>query len=301
VALGESYVKSVAFIGGTRIGSPAISELQGTAFIVAVPSAVPDAAHYYVVTAAHVVRPCSSTFIRFVAPDGSIDDLPVHEWVYHATEDVAVTPLALEKPYDVFSGPIDRFVGAAEVERPPEPGDNVFFVGLVGQVPSMGDRNVPMVRGGVIGALYQDGIPMGLPDGNVIHVHGHLIDCRSFGGFSGSPCFVRYISGQGKTERLGLTYPVESTLLLGMIGGHFDLKSSVALPDQEAKVKVPAAAGIAVVYTAETIRELLDEEELMTARIEDDERAKREAAEREKDNAATPDSAQVTSSTGSRT
>jgi hypothetical protein len=99
---------------------------------------------------------------------------------------------------------------------------------------------------------------MRLPDSTVIYVRGHLIDCRSFGGFSGSPCFVRFISASGKTERLGLTYPIESTLLLGMIGGHFDLASAVELPDQEESISVPVAAGIGVVYPADVITETLD-------------------------------------------
>ena len=44
---------------------------------------------------------------------------------------------------------------------------------------------------------------MRLPDGTVLTMHGHLIDCRSFGGFSGSPCFVEFLSGIGPNASVG--------------------------------------------------------------------------------------------------
>jgi hypothetical protein len=147
----------------------------------------------------------------------------------------------------------------------------------------MGERNIPMVRTGAIGALYQADIPMRLTDGTLLKVHGHLIDCQSFGGFSGSPCFTRYISGSGKTEGLSLPYPIESTLLLGMVGGHFDLQASVGLPEGAGNVKVPVAAGVAVVYPAETIREVLDTEELAQERAEVETQLKAGKTEAERD------------------
>jgi hypothetical protein len=149
------------------------------------------------------------------------------------------------------------------------------------------------VRSGSIGALYQDGIPIRLPDDTVIHASGHLIDCRSFGGFSGSPCFVRFLSGQGQTERMGLRYPIQSTLLLGMVAGHFDRTASVALPEGEDRLKVPVAAGIAVLSTAETIIETLNEEELVTEREADNEDYRQRMAVEEGEGAATLDSAET--------
>lgn len=132
----------------------------------------------------------------------------------------------------------------------------------------MGEQNIPMVRTGSVGALYQDNIPMRLPDETLLKVHGHLIDCQSFGGFSGSPCFVRYLSGSEEYGEMKFVVPVESTLLLGMVGGHFDLQASVGLPEGTGNLKVPVAAGVAVVYPAEAIREVLDVEELAKERAE---------------------------------
>jgi len=46
--------------------------------------------------------------------------------------------------------------------------------------------NRPMARSGTLGAVYQTGIKH--PDG--YQYVAHLGDCRSYGGFSGSPCFL---------------------------------------------------------------------------------------------------------------
>jgi hypothetical protein len=292
VALGERYTRSVVFIAGTnQTGEPAKAELRGTGFVVGVPAAV-GGVFLYVVTAAHVVRSFASTFVRVSQGDGSVKDEPVGRWVLHPTEDVAVTPFVdTTGQFGHSFVETPNFVGNAETEFAAAAGDEVYFVGLLGQVPSMGKRNVPMVRSGSVGALYQDGIPMRLPDDTVIHVGGHLIDCRSFGGFSGSPCFVRFVSGQGTTPNRGIPYPIQSTLLLGMVAGHFDLKASVALPEGEGKLKVPVAAGIAVLNTAETIMETLNEEELVTDREEENERHRQRLAEEEAEGATTLDSA----------
>jgi hypothetical protein len=269
LAVGKQYSKSVVFISGLLDGDTD-PKLRGSGFIVGFRSEPdPDQGHGYIVTAAHVVRLLKASFVRLTASDGSIVDREVDEWIYHPTEDIAVARLPTPyKNYDFLAIPPKEFVGAEEYEWSPEPGAEVFAVGLLGQVPSMGEQNVPMVRTGAIGALYQDRIPMRLADNTLIKVHGHLIDSHSFGGFSGSPCFVRYISAIEKTPKMGLRYPVQSTLLLGMVGGHFDLKSSITLPDQEEKVNIPVAAGVAVVYPAETIREVLSEDAFVAERAE---------------------------------
>ena len=65
---------------------------------------------------------------------------------------------------------------------------------------------------------------------------------------------------------MGLKVPKESTLLLGLVSGHFDLAASVALPDETNELRVPVAAGIAVVLPSDTILELLDSDELRETR-----------------------------------
>jgi hypothetical protein len=271
MALGKAYTKPVVFISGSPLSDPeAEPSLRGTGFLVGFRSEVnPGQGQVYIVTAAHVVRPLTAALVRLNKPDGSIADHVIDEWIFHPTEDIGIARLPPPySDYEFLAVEAKDFVGAEELEYSPQPGADVFVAGLLGLVPSMGERNIPMVRTGSIGAMYQDAIPMRSRDNTRINVRGHLIDCQSFGGFSGSPCFVRFISGSETTENLGLRIPKEPTLLLGMVGGHFDLQASVSLPDQEGKLSVPVAAGVAVVYPAEAIRETLDTDELVAERAE---------------------------------
>jgi len=273
------YSKTVVFISGQLAGDEEV-KLRGTGFLVGLRfEADQNQGHVYIVTAAHVVRPLAASFVKLTKKDGGTIDRKVDKWIFHPTEDIAVTRMPQPyEPYDFLAVEDKDFVGAEEHEWKPEPGADVYFVGLLGRVPSMGAQNIPMVRTGSIGALYQNDIPMRLGGDTIIKAHGHLIDCQSFGGFSGSPCFVRYISARGQTERMGLTYPIQSTLLIGMVGGHFDLKASITLPDQEDKLDVPVAAGVAVIYPAEAIRVLLDEEPFAAERAKVNAEIEAEAA-----------------------
>lgn len=271
MALGKAYTKPVVFISGSPLSEPkAEPSLRGTGFLVGFRSEVdPGQGWVYIVTAAHVVRPLIAALVRMNKPDGSVADHVIDEWLFHPTDDIAVARFPPPySNYEFYAVEAKDLVGTAEPQRPPEPGADVYIAGLLQVVPAMGEQNIPMVRTGSIGALYQDNIPMRLPDDTLLKVHGHLIDCQSFGGFSGSPCFVRYISGRGETEEMGLSYPIQSTLLLGMIGGHFDLKASVGLPEGAGNLKIPVAAGVAVVYPAEAIKEVLDRQELAQERAE---------------------------------
>lgn len=185
MAISTKFIDTAVFISGARhIGGPTDAALVGTGFVATVPTVDPDSGFMYVVTAAHVVRPFLSTFVRLSRHDGTVTDLQVaaESWVFHPVEDVAVAPIVLPAAgISLTIVPTTSFVGVAETEFQPGPGDEVFFPGLLGQVPSMGARNVPMVRGGIIGALHQDGIPMRLPDDTVLRMHGHLIDCDHLG------------------------------------------------------------------------------------------------------------------------
>jgi hypothetical protein len=56
-----------------------------------------------------------------------------------------------------------------------------------------------------------------------------------------------------------LRYPESHLILLGMLGGHFDHRTSVNLPDGSGKLSVPTSAGVGVVYPAEVLRETIEE------------------------------------------
>lgn len=274
MALSTTLQKTVVFVGGKlEAGTDQEPPLRGTGFITLVPSADPEQSYLYVVTAAHVVRPLATRFIRLSRRDGTTLDLniPADNWDFHPIADVAVGQFGIDPDeVDLAVMPTEYFVGRAAPQFAAGPGDEVVFAGLLGLVEPMGQRRIPMVRTGSIGALYQDGIPMRRPDGSRMSIRGHLIDCRSFGGFSGSPCFVRFLSGVNTTPRMGLKTPINSTHLLGLVGGHFDLDASVSLPDQEQKLSIPVAAGVAVVIPSETILEVLESDEQQALRDKQD-------------------------------
>lgn len=259
--IGESVVKTAVFIGS----ADGERRLRGTGFVVAIPSRA-GGDYAYVVTAAHVVRRFTKTFARVRRHDGTIDDLDIAEWTYHPTHDVAAAHMHALYPatHDLVAVPERMFSDTSE--HAPMLGEEVYFMGLLGQVASMGSTLTPMVRTGTLGALDQPEVPMIEPPNTRRALRGHLIDCRSFGGFSGSPCFMPLSRPTGKTERLGLPYPQTHPILLGMIGGHFDHRTSIRLPDDRGDLSVPTSAGVGVVYPAEIIREALDLEELADRR-----------------------------------
>jgi hypothetical protein len=165
-------------------------------------------------------------------------------------------------PEDLF---LDTFTGDAG----PLLGDPVFFVGLLSAVKEMGTRNIPMVRSGTLGAKYQDGIPVRRLDNTVDMVNGHLIDCRAYRGFSGSPCFIQFVPETRETiggER--------HTRLLGVVSAHFDLVDKGLLEGDLATmvggVKVPVHAGVGVVVPVERVHELLNGDELRKKREDED-------------------------------
>jgi hypothetical protein len=181
----------------------------------------------------------------------------------HPTSDVAIA--LLPEPDDLWAVgvvSVDEFVDAASHD--PYVGEDVFFAGLLAHVESMGERHVPMLRGGMIGALYQPDIPMVDPGGSRRRLEGHLIDCRSFGGFSGAPCFARLVREGEPTPNLALRTSETHWLLVGVVGGHFDHQSSVEI--QGDRYSIPTSAGVAVVYPCELIRDLLNDEDVVAER-----------------------------------
>jgi hypothetical protein len=264
MAIGESFIKTVAFVG-TVVPE---RKLVGTAFFVAIESERhPGAAHLYVVTAAHVARPFGdSSFVRVRRNEGGVDDIRIEEWHFHPTEDLAVANVEADVgEHDIVVVPEEMFADA--VEHQPVLGEEVYFMGLLGQVEAMGQAGVPMVRTGALGAIDQPEVPMAEPDGTRRNVRGHLIDCRSFGGFSGSPCFMKLSRLTGTTERIGLRYPETYPILLGVLGGHFDHRTTLRLPDEQT-ASVSASAGIGVVYPVEVLRETLALDELAEQRTQ---------------------------------
>jgi hypothetical protein len=232
----------------------------------------------YLVTANHLVRDGRKRWIRFRRThevDGEITkDIAVdpEEWVPHSQCDIAAVGVDLALLDDLI------WAGAATTYLSPHwpgegakivTGQTVNFIGLLGNVPSMVERNIPMTRGGTIGALFQEDIPVvdRHPSGERYTREepiAHLIDCYSRSGFSGSPTWATGPRIAPGTQSLSTDM---YTTFIGVIVGHFGDPGD--------------NAGIAVAVPSEAVHDLLDDPRLVTWRNGKDremnERKKKEA------------------------
>jgi hypothetical protein len=238
----------------------------GTGFVVSMlaPIQAPVYMHSYVVSAAHGLRnEHLETWVRFNCEGGRTHDEPVPKWYCHPTQDVAVFPLGhIDAPVVSATVPTFAFLDA---ERPPDLwpqlGDRVYFIGLLSSLTAMAEANIPMVRSGSLGRMYQENIPLRIGPNEMFNINkGHLIDCRSYQGFSGSPCFVQFQPGHGKP--LG-----DATALLGLMAGHFDdwVEAEVT-GDIFGTVRTPVNTGVGIVVPAEAITDALNLDELVELR-----------------------------------
>jgi hypothetical protein len=302
MALNDTMPKAVAFIIGRRSNAGMARSMPiGTGFFLGVrtpPNPRTTRAHtLYLVTAAHVVRSEPQTWVRMRRSDKSLEDIPIPEWTFHDRDDIALTVLELdetEQPYDIAVLPIPDFLPSYAPHRysdknrvrfRPMLGDRVYFVGLFSPISAMGEQNVPLVRSGTVAAWAQERVPLKMPDGTVFEHTAHLIDSRSYAGFSGSPCVVQFPIEPGLG---GVGRPHEETELIGLVSSHFDLTKNADLTGEIADlgtVGVAVHLGVSVVMPAESIEALLDREDVMADRQERERRYR----ETSNDAPATPD------------
>jgi hypothetical protein len=317
VPLTDTYPYGVAFVGRyepSRTGTR--KRIAATSFFVSIPI-YGDAylgEHAYLVTAAHVVEG-RETFVRVPLVDGGVRDLDVPDWISHGKHDVAVAPIEITEDMYAPRTAIDQFIDdphwmADDVMHPLELGDIVYFIGLLGRIPEMVERNVPIVRAGTLGAMWQEQVPVRRsPVDELKYITAHLIDCRSFGGFSGSPCYIQQSRAgivEGDDGRPGVTTKF-ATALLGLIGGHFDDWTSTRMrnvvtddaADDDASdnsfyavsddVKAPVSTGVGYVIPAEYIRATLMRQELVDMRDEEEQAIRDEVRAQLEDDAGTMD------------
>jgi len=156
----------------------------GTGFCVRVPSETfPDEHYGYLLTAHHVIDSQPNVELEIADPHNPGALYPrvaVSDWQQPIEElDLALAPFSPPPGYTVTA--IDLGEHLRE-HLPPAGmlGAQFFYVGLLASL------NRIMARSGTLGAVDQ-------PD--IEHEDGykytaHLADCRSYGGFSGSPCFI---------------------------------------------------------------------------------------------------------------
>ena len=147
-------------------------------------------------------------------------------------------------------------------------GETVYFMGLLEHIDSMAERSIPMMRGGVLGAVYQEQIPVrdSLRDRmeyTRMEPVAHLVDCYSRSGFSGSPVLMEMPTidvhhEPGGDISLGMSGKVS---LIGVLVGHFGSPGD--------------NAGIAIVVPIERVRQVIEESEELRQLASDEEHCSR--------------------------
>jgi hypothetical protein len=259
----------------------------GTAFVVSVPSEVHQSwADTYLVTAAHCVRKArecgSNLFVRVNRPASSakIAELDNNLWIKPDDEyahDAAIVPVVIDRTiFRLKSIRVEMLLDRQMMKQKAiGPGDDAYVVGLFAPQPG-GDRNIPVVRSGILSSVASDDAPLFDPKTGARFVP-HLVEVRSIGGLSGSPVFIRHGPFQYKPDVTGPVSGSEGTYdlgnqvnlyLLGLIRGH-SMESDVL------------NSGIAHVTPAETICDLLYQEDLVNERKENELERRQLKAEQE--------------------
>jgi trypsin-like peptidase len=253
--LDVSYQRSTVFVLA-KIGKS--WRPIGTGFFVVMDNEQnPNQHHAYIVTAAHVVKDEPLTGIRFRTVDGQVIDKKVPRWIPHPTADVAVTDIWFDLLDDDSMVQFNAFLlnDALDIaETVPRLGTTVYFVGLLDGIAEMGRAMVPMVRSGSLGAYNQPGVPLVDRKTTV----AHLIDCRSFYGFSGSPCVIQESMIVDNEGVLSLR---EHTRLMGVLTGHYD-DTERQLGEPTMKIHI----GVGIVQPVERVREVIYGKDLTDVR-----------------------------------
>jgi hypothetical protein len=185
MALSPSMMRAAVQIIGDRPDDRTILRTWrgaiGSGFLVGVPSAEhPGLRYCYVVTAHHVLDDQLHIEVRVPNPRTNGEFHPpvtVSDW----RQPILKLDLALA-PFPALGMNVSGLAIEDNVMPPnlmPTLGGTVFYIGLFDPL------NRSMARSGTIGALDQEGLEH---DGDYEYM-AHLVDCRSYEGFSGSPCF----------------------------------------------------------------------------------------------------------------
>lgn len=196
----------------------------GTGFCVTVPSArLPSVRYGYLLTAHHVIAAQSDVEVEMPDPfaEGQLSPpIRITDWRQPLDGvDFALAPFRVGVEHTNRVVAIELEESVLPQRHVPQLGAPIFYIGLL----EPDDR--PMARSGTIGALDQ----VGLRFQEGYSYRAHLIDCRSYRGFSGSPCFLsmRFASLEPTTppvpvpdeiEQVGLLFHL--SLLCGMFTAH---------------------------------------------------------------------------------
>lgn len=251
-------------------GSSGKRTAVGTAFCVVVPSErLAGVRHGYIITTHHVIADLDWERIDVRVPDPERGgELQGPRLVLGWRQPIPNLDLALA-PFPLAG---ESLIPAVELGRhllelrPSVPmiGMPFYYVGLFARLDRM------MVRPGTIGAVDQRDINH--DPAYAYDYTAHLVDCRSYGGFSGSPCFLE-LPYPGLEAKPPTPFPPDPSdpvigrmqymhLLCGMFAEHFD--------DPTDPMKARSHLGVGILVRSDEIIAALMTDEARAERAQKD-------------------------------
>ncbi|MDT7542788.1 MAG: hypothetical protein QOE33_2692 [Acidobacteriota bacterium] len=251
---------------------------RGTGFFIAIPGETDSRLfHVYLITARHCIEkvkehgdlyvrlnfdPRLTDFVKF----GDADFLPVplDDWIFpdDGAIDIAARPFNLLQEDAVVhqalsqsSFATDRKLNTFNVGI----GDAVFILGLFSHREGR-RKNIPIVRSGNIAAMPEEPL---IDENSGQEYEAYLIEVRSLGGLSGSPVFAA--QGRGLYSAVAAE-SVMSPGLLGLIRGHWDLRTRKNYVGYAEDEPLTVNTGIAIVTPIQEVTKLLESDELKKQR-----------------------------------
>ncbi|HEY5103405.1 MAG TPA: serine protease [Acidimicrobiales bacterium] len=223
----------------------------GTGFLMSVRGETnPSNTRPYVLTAEHVIRGDAEIYVAAANPNKNgelYEPVLVPDWFQPIPKlDLAVAPWPY-KPLTPYSSiAMEKNLYPLNNEYVSLLGSPVNYIGLFAPARRM------MVRSGTFGAVDAKGITHA--QGFGYEYDCHLIDCRSYYGFSGSPCFVELLFIQREVVQADEVFiPRYRALMCGMFTEHYDDSEDPEINPEGAVSRL----GVGVMVRGEDIKKAL--------------------------------------------
>jgi hypothetical protein len=284
------YMRSVVFLCvENRAG---IRRPIATAFRISLQDSEIPSMHWpYFVTARHCVEnvPTNEIWVRINTKTRGFLDFRTRpdDWLIHESADVAILLATLSREifeqldisaisteYFVtdkyrYAGPwLPSIVAKSPFEKEGgwllNVGEEVYFLGLFVQEAGL-QRNLPIARYGTISRMPEEPIKMKRHDTTIFEQYAYLIECRSWGGHSGSPAIWVWPDIMGKGQ---LIFPMGMVQgFMGLVSGHYEIPVNARTRDEVLEeIRTDINAGMGIITPSHYITELLHRDDVIADR-----------------------------------
>ena len=257
----------------------------GSGFVVGFPSEKVEGTYIYAVTNSHVIKEAKSPKIRIniIGDRTEVIDYDELMWHHHPNgDDIAVSPISITQgkhklnwiPTSTFI--TEKIISDVKIGA----GDEAFMVGrFIGYDGKQ--QNEPIVRFGnmAIGSVVKIPHPRGYLQ------ESFLVETRSLSGFSGSPVFLYIPPFAHRPSKKAIESKSYGPWLLGVDWGHQNIYNKVLDKNGDEVPegwKVKDNTGISNVIPVWKLSELLNIDELVKMRSENDDKEVKRMAEMRK-------------------